>query len=227
MARGLSKEEITAIFDKVYKELNIDVNKVPYEEYPFSLEVYKKRMRERANWSKRYFRGQAFSEFNCGNPLCIHSWSSVHASCILDLKLKEVSIYFWQECSESHKDMKQLSLNDSAKLHGARVPDHLAQQPPSVPVPPQGPIDYLAPACPVEPLTQLAKPQGVLVYPTFDEEAMTKMITWAAKLFKVLIGEAEYEKKSVGDTYGRPHLQQLCEVCQILGRACFERKPKN
>ena len=228
MAKSLSKEEITAIFDEVYEDLEIDVCKVQDEEYPFNLKAYQERMKNRATWSKRYFRGETYGKFDCGNPRCTRkkkSWTSAHAYCILDLKRKEVARYFWQKCKECQKNKKQ---QGSIELPGAaRIPDNPAQPPVLVSAAPLRHTDSPATACSVDPVAQPARPQRDLVYPRFHKGAMTWMIRWASKLFKVL-DEDELQDKPVGNgrRNDKPHLQKLCEVCQIWGRPCFKRKFK-
>lgn len=72
----------------------------------------------------------------------------------------------------------------------------------------------------------MKKTQGV--YPSYeDKEAVTRMVEWAVNLHLVLVGRNEREETHYSDYRSTPeHRQDLCEMCQRLGRLCFERKPK-
>ena len=189
MDAGVTKEVIKRIFEEVMKKYGVDTSMIPKENYPFNLETYEEAMKTRATWSYRYFRGQGFSKFKCGVSLCDHSWSSVHASCILDLKRQEIPMLFWQKCNQGHKDIGQLSLEGKDKSED--------------------------------------NTPGAIVYPTFDEKAIRRMVQWAVKLFCILTGRLEREEVQSGSyTPTAEHRQDLCQVCGILGRPCYERKQK-
>lgn len=191
MASKNSEVDIEAIIREVMKENKLDPEEIPEEVYPFDLDVYIEDMKDRKNWSKRYFRGHAFSQFKCEETLCDKSWPSAYAWCIIDLKKQELSMRFKQKCSAKHvEDIEQLSLQEKPTQQKSK------------------------------------KTQGV--YPSYEgEESVTRMVEWAVNLYLVLVGRKEREEKHYSDYRPTPeHRQDLCEMCQRLGRLCFERKLK-
>lgn len=190
MAKCPDEVNIEAILKKYMKENHVDPDEIPTEA-PFDVDKFIENLKEKKNWSKRYFRGCAYGQFKCDNTLCGNSWSSPHAWCILDLKEQRVEMKFTQKCSfKTHKHMKQLGLQDEAS--------------------------------PLEPDDEEA-----VVEPCYeDAESVRHMVEWAVNLYLYITKRKEREPTYHSSNY-RPtpeHKEDLCEMCQRLGRLCFERK---
>lgn len=88
------------------------------EEEPFDVDNFIRTIKcsNEDEWSRRYFRGRAYGQFQCDNELCGNSWSSAYAWCVLDLKEQKLKMKFKQECesAKSHKAIEQLALKDGA-----------------------------------------------------------------------------------------------------------------
>lgn len=107
--------DIERIIKEIMKDEGLDPEEVQEEE-PFDVDNFIKTIKSgnRDEWSRRYFRGNAYGQYQCDNDLCGNSWSSAFAWCVLDLKKQTLEMKFKQECSsgKSHKDMEQLALKD-------------------------------------------------------------------------------------------------------------------
>lgn len=70
--------------------------------------------------------------------------------------------------------------------------------------------------------TPIQPNDGTRVKPRYeDEESVQKMVRWAVNMHLVQIGRKKRELyDSDNHRSTRPHCQDLCEMCQILGRRC-------
>lgn len=106
--------DIDAIIEEIMLEKGVNPEDIPEEE-PFDLEQFIENLKDRNNWSLRYFRGRAHGQYKCKNILCENTWSSTRAWLILDLKEQTVERKLKEECAsyEKHQDFEKLSLSES------------------------------------------------------------------------------------------------------------------
>lgn len=113
MEESSNEVKIKVIIKEVMAREEVEPKDVPEEE-PFNEDKFIADLKEKCNWSHRYFRGRAYGQFECDKELCDNSWPSAHASCVLDLKNQEMVKKFKQECGQTHIAMEQLDLNDES-----------------------------------------------------------------------------------------------------------------
>lgn len=105
--------DIEAIIKRVMEEEGLEPEDIK-EEPPFDMTQFIEAIKQGdiSKWSKRYFRGRAYAQFECDNDLCDHTWPSVYGWCVLDLKKQNVKEKFKQKCSlaKSHVKMQTLKL---------------------------------------------------------------------------------------------------------------------